>query len=75
MGVEDHIKEKLSFVSFCIEEYKTFKGMNGMAVSALFDKSGVFDYLTEHYDILHSFSREAILSDIQRFIDERRSNQ
>ena len=61
-------EKKLVFVSFCIEEYKTLHGMNGRSVADLFEKYGVTDYLLEHYSVLHSFSREAILNDIDQFM-------
>ena len=64
-------EKKLAFVSFCIEEYKTLHGMDGRSVADLFEKYGVTDYLLEHYAILHSFSREAILNDIDHFMNVR----
>ena len=64
-------EKKLVFVSFCIEEYKTLHGMNGRSVADLFEKYGVTDYLLEHYSVLHSFSREAILNDIEKFMNVR----
>ncbi len=66
-------EKKLAFVSFCIEEYKTLHGMDGRSVADLFEKYGVTDYLLEHYAILHSFSREAILNDIDHFMNIRRN--
>jgi hypothetical protein len=66
-------EKKLAFVSFCIEEYKTLHGMDGRSVADLFEKYGVTDYLLEHYAILHSFSREAILNDIDHFMNVRRN--
>ncbi len=66
-------EKKLVFVSFCIEEYKTLHGMDGRSVAELFERYGVADYLLEHYDVLHSFSREAILRDIGGFLDARRA--
>ena len=35
------------FLSFCIENYKTYVGMPGDAVMDLFDKYGVSEYLIE----------------------------
>ena len=61
----------ISFVSFCIEEYKSQHEMDGRKVAAMFEKFGVTDYLMEHYDVLHSLSREAILDDIAQFIANR----
>jgi hypothetical protein len=66
-------EKKLVFVSFCIEEYKTLHGMDGRSVAELFERYGVTDYLLEHYDVLHSFSRESILRDIVGFLDARRA--
>ena len=66
-------EKKLVFVSFCIEEYKTLHGMDGRSVADLFEKYGVTDYLLEHYSVLHSFSREAILNDIDHFMNVRRN--
>jgi len=65
-------EEKLVFLSFCLEEYKTVRGMEGAAAARLFDKFGVTDYLTEHFDVLHTLSRAALLDDIGRFIEARR---
>jgi len=59
---------KLAFVSFCLEEYKTRHGMDGARAAFYFEKYGVIDYLMEHYDVLHSFGRDAILNDIEQFI-------
>ena len=68
-------EKKLAFVSFCIEEYKTLHGMDGLSIAKLFEKYGVTDYLLEHYSVLHSFSREAILHDIDDYIKVRRNKQ
>lgn len=61
----------LAFVSFCIEEYKTLLGAEGRKVADLFEKFGVTDYLIKNYDILHTLSRDAILDDIGKFIENR----
>jgi hypothetical protein len=61
----------LAFISFCIEEYKYRLGAGGGKVADLFERAGVIDYLVAHYDILHSMGREAILKDIDQFIDAR----
>ena len=65
-------EEKLRFVSFCIEEYKTQHGMGGEDVVKLFEKYGVTDYLLTGFDVLHSLGREMILADIDSFIEARR---
>ena len=65
-------EKKIVFVSFCMEEYKTLHNMDGRSVADLFEKYGVTDYLLEHYAVLHSLSREALLNDIDHFMSIRR---
>lgn len=60
------------FVAFCLEEYKTLKGMNGEDTLALFDEYGVIDYLAKCYDVLHTQSRQWIMEDIDEFIRIRK---
>lgn len=75
MGHLTQSEKILSFVSFCIEEYKTRGGTDGGRTADLFEKFGVLDYLVEHYEVLHSLGREAILDDIEHFIDVRREQK
>lgn len=39
---------------------------------ALFSAYGVLDYLMEHFEILHTQSRQLIIKDIDEFIKERK---
>lgn len=71
MGERTADEEKLTFVSFCIEEYKTLNSLNGAAVAERFEKYGVTDYLLEHFEVLHTLGKAAIMDDISRFIEER----
>ena len=57
------------FLSFCIEQYKNAKGMNGAEVLETFAKYGVLDYLNNHFEILHTQSRQWILEDIDEYIN------
>jgi len=69
------LERKLAFVSFCLEEYKTLRGLDGSKAAFCFEKYGIVDYLMEHYDILHSFGRDAILNDIEQFIRNQGGRQ
>lgn len=60
------------FLSFCIEQYKNEKRMNGVEVLNTFDKYGVLDYLNNHFEILHTQSRQWILEDIDEYINARK---
>ena len=59
------------FVSFCIEQYKNAKHLAGAETLQLLDKYKVLDYLSEHYEILHTQSRQWILEEIDELIKER----
>ena len=72
MDKKKESEEKLRFVSFCIEEYKTQHGMTGEDVVKVFEKYGVTDYLLTGFDVLHTLGREMILGDIDSFIATRR---
>ena len=60
------------FRSFCIEQYKKEKGMNGVEVLDTFTKYGVLDYLNNHFEILHTQSRQWVLEDIDEYINTRK---
>lgn len=62
------------FLSFCIEQYKNAKGLNGAEVINTFAQYGVLDYLKEHFEILHTQSYQWILEDIDEFISNRKNN-
>ena len=60
------------FLSFCIEQYMNEKKLNQDEVMDLFSGYGVLDYLMEHFEILHTQSRQWIIEDIDEFIKERK---
>lgn len=60
------------FLSFCIEQYKKAKGIDGAEVIKTFAKFDVFDYLNNHFEILHTQSRQWILEDIDEYIGVRK---
>ena len=62
------------FLSFCIEQYKNEKGIDGMEAMRILDKYGVLEYLRDNFEILHTQSRQWILSDIDDFINLRKSD-
>lgn len=61
------------FVSFCIEQYKTSKNLNGEQALAELQKYGVIEYLESNFEPLHTQSRQWILEDIDEFINLRKS--
>lgn len=61
----------IAFVSFCVESYKVAKNLSGECVSSLFSRFGVDRYLYEEYDVLHTMGIDAVLVDIDRYLEVR----
>lgn len=68
-------KDIALFVAFCIEEYKTAKGMTGEQVFDLFSKYGVTDYLCKCFEPLHTQSRQWLIAEIDDFIEIRKKKE
>ena len=58
------------FLSFCIEQYMNAKGLSQEAAITLLSEKGVLDYLAEHFEILHTQSRQWIIEEIDEYINE-----
>ena len=67
----EYQNEQAYFLSFCIEQYKHLKNMDGTDVKKLFDEQGVSDYLIQNYEVLHTQGKEWLLDDIDTFIKNR----
>lgn len=60
------------FLSFCIEQYKNKKYLSGTDAIAVLGKYGVLEYLADHYEMLHTQSRQWLMEDIDEYISLRR---
>lgn len=60
------------FLAFCIEQYMNEKRHSHEEAMSLFTEFGVLDYLAEHFEILHTQSRQWIIEDIDEYIKERK---
>ena len=60
------------FLSFCIEQYKKEKGISGAEAAQLLQGYGVLEYLKEHFEVLHTQSKQWLLADIDEFITLRK---
>lgn len=65
------MSQKTAFAVFCIENYKVHKALTGKQTAELFRRYGVFDYLNEFYDILHTTSYQYINNDIDIYLKSR----
>ncbi len=71
----EYQNEQTYFLTFCIEQYKHIKNMDGVSVKELFDKLGVSDYLIQNYEVLHTQGRQWLLDDIDAFVKNREAVQ
>jgi hypothetical protein len=62
----------LLFFSFCMERYKGFADISAEETLFIFRKYGVFDYLRDCFDMLHTQGEGYILDEIDLFIKARR---
>lgn len=70
-----HDQDIAYFLSFCIEQYKADKGISGSESAEILARYGVLDYLVDHYEVLHTQSRQWILEDIDDFIKLRKEGK
>ena len=65
------MSREAQFTVFCMESYKVHKALTGKQVSELFEKYGVFEYIREFYDVLHTTGHQYINRDIDRYLQAR----
>lgn len=65
------MSKQTTFAVFCIENYKVHKTLTGKQTAELFRRYGVFDYLNEFYDILHTTGYQYINNDIDIYLKSR----
>lgn len=70
-----HDQDIAYFLSFCIEQYKAAKGISGSESAEILARYGVLDYLADHYEVLHTQSRQWLLEDIDDFIKLRKEGK
>lgn len=56
------------FFIFCVQLYSHVKSMSGVEVFDLFSKSGVRDYILNHFESLHTTGNDYIIADIDEFL-------
>ena len=61
----------LPFKIFCLENYKTANNLTGKAAVDIFLKYQVFDYITDYFDILHSYGTFYLVNNLDEFIKHR----
>lgn len=65
------MSKELAFMIFCLESYKTYRRLSGEVAAKIFCEYGVFEYVREFYDVLHTTGHNYINKDIDRFLQTR----
>lgn len=60
--------DKSFFVAFCIEQYKMQKGIDGAKAAEIFFSTGVADYLSENFEVLHTQGKQWLMEEIENYI-------
>ena len=61
----------MNFAVFCLESYKQHRNLTGKDAVKLFSDYGVFDYIREFYDVLHTTGYNYINNDIDIYLKAR----
>ncbi len=64
---------RLSFLVFCVEEYKKKKKMSARDVIELFERYSVLEYVKSFYDVLHKNDLKYVVGDIDLYIKSRQN--
>ena len=65
------MSREMTFTVFCMESYKQHRNLTGKAVAKLFSDYGVFNYIYEFYDVLHTTGHNYINNDIDIYLKSR----
>ena len=65
------MSQETRFTVFCMESYKVHRSLTGRQVAELFEKYGVYGYIREFFDVLHSMGYQYINQDIDMYLQER----
>ena len=69
--MDKHIRDIAYFISFSIEQYMNEKGgIDENQVISIFSEHNILDYLNEHYEVLHTQSRQWLIAEIDEIINE-----
>ena len=59
------------FLTFCIEQYAHLKGILGAKSMKILSDAGILEYVSKHYETLHTESIQWILNDIDKLVDSK----
>jgi len=68
-------KDIIDFLAFAIEAYRFQNRLSGEEVDTLFTEYDVYGFITENFDVLHSFGEKRIIWEIREYIKNQKKKQ
>lgn len=65
------MSKESSFIIYCMERYRYYKGITGDEVAKVFDMYGIYGYITKYFEALHTMGDHCIVQDIDDYISSR----
>lgn len=62
------MSKESNFLIYCMERYRYFKRLSGTDVAKLFDKYGIYAYISRYFESLHTLGDHCIIQDIDDYI-------
>ncbi len=63
-----------SFQLFCLESYRSAKGISGLKALRDFKRARVFDLLASGFEVLHTQSKNYLIAEITEYINRRHAS-
>lgn len=68
-------KDIVDFLAFVIEIYRFQAKMTGEEVDSLFTQYDVYGFITDNFEVLHSFGEKRILWEIKDYIKNKKKDE
>lgn len=61
------------FLSWCIEEYASYKDIPAKEAARIFSQNGVLEYLAKDSGVLHTQGKSYILGSVDEFLNNKKA--
>lgn len=68
------MSKESNFLIYCMERYRHFKGLSGADMAKIFEKCGIYGYITKYFESLHTMGDHSIVQDIDDYISSITGN-
>ena len=62
------MRKEDDFLIYCMERYRYYKNLSGKDVAKLFEKHGVYSYIKQYFESLHTMGDYYIVQDNDVYI-------